>query len=186
MSDLYLDREWFSELVTYWHSWLLLTNCETGIMTLGVIDSDSDLDSIRNSCDVFHRGHLIGASSPLSLWSISNWQDRGAWDANCPGQIFYFEKKSPSRFPPEKSSRMSRLQEVVVTEWRVLMWLINWLFSHQPWSIGLFGTPLHISSLMLPVSNVCISSAGWFHIWIFLSRALKKWTHLSCFASNWS
>ena len=23
-------------------------------MTLGVIDSDSDLDSIRNSCDVFH------------------------------------------------------------------------------------------------------------------------------------
>ena len=35
---------------------------------------------------------------------------------------------------------MARLQEVVVTEWRVSMWLINWLFSHQPWFIGLFPT----------------------------------------------
>ena len=35
---------------------------------------------------------------------------------------------------------MARLQEVVVTEWRVSMWLINWLCSHQPWFIGLFPT----------------------------------------------
>ena len=54
-SDLDLDSERFGELVTEWHSWLLLTNCETWIMTLGVSDlqSDSDLDSIRNFCDVF-------------------------------------------------------------------------------------------------------------------------------------
>ena len=51
--DLYWKR--FSELMTQWHSWLLLTNCETWIMTLRVSDlqSDSDLDSIRNSCDVY-------------------------------------------------------------------------------------------------------------------------------------
>ena len=35
---------------------------------------------------------------------------------------------------------MARLQEVVVTEWRVSMWLINWLCSHQPWFIGPFPT----------------------------------------------
>ena len=48
-SDLDLDLDWelFSEIVTYWHSWLLLTNCETWIMTLGVSDLKSD-----NSCDV--------------------------------------------------------------------------------------------------------------------------------------
>ena len=54
--DSDLDWERFSELLTLWHSWLLLTNCETLIMTLSVSDlqSDSDLDSIRNSCDVWY------------------------------------------------------------------------------------------------------------------------------------
>ena len=52
--DSDLDLERLSELVTWWHSWLLLINCETWIMTLTTSDfqSDSDLDSIRNSCDV--------------------------------------------------------------------------------------------------------------------------------------
>ena len=38
-----------------WHSWLFLTSYETLIMTLRVSDwqSRSDLDSIRNSCDIF-------------------------------------------------------------------------------------------------------------------------------------
>ena len=56
--DSDLDWERFSELLTLWHSWLLLTNCETLIMTLSVSDlqSDSDLDSIRNSCDVWLEG----------------------------------------------------------------------------------------------------------------------------------
>ena len=51
------QRHWerLSELVAYWHSWLFLTNCETWIMTLRVSDwqSENDLDSIRNSSDVF-------------------------------------------------------------------------------------------------------------------------------------
>ena len=54
--DLDIDLDWqqFSKLVTEWHIWQLLTNCETWIMTLRVSDwqSESDLDSIRNSCDV--------------------------------------------------------------------------------------------------------------------------------------
>ena len=39
--------------MTQWHSLQLLTNCETGIMTLWVSDwqSESDLASIRNSFD---------------------------------------------------------------------------------------------------------------------------------------
>jgi len=55
--DSDLDWKRFSELVTYWHSWLLLTNCETWIITLRSSDlqSDGDVDSIRNSCDVFTR-----------------------------------------------------------------------------------------------------------------------------------
>ena len=55
-SDLDLDLDWerFSELVTKWQGWLLLTNCETSVMALRVSDlqSVSDLDSIRNSYDV--------------------------------------------------------------------------------------------------------------------------------------
>ena len=38
-----------------WHSWLILTNCETEIMTLRLSDwhSENVLDSIHKSCDVF-------------------------------------------------------------------------------------------------------------------------------------
>ena len=41
--------------MTKCHTWLLLKNCETWIMTLRVSDwqSENDLDSIRNSSDVF-------------------------------------------------------------------------------------------------------------------------------------
>ena len=44
-------------MIWWLHIWLLLINCETWIMTLRVRDlqSDSDLDSIRNSCDVFDK-----------------------------------------------------------------------------------------------------------------------------------
>ena len=51
--DLDLDWERLSELVTLWHSWLLLTNCKNWMTTLrsSNLQSDSDLDSIRNSCN---------------------------------------------------------------------------------------------------------------------------------------
>ena len=59
-SDLDLDWERFSDLVTLWHSRLLLINCETRIIALRISDlqSDSDLHSIRNSCDVFKMSNL--------------------------------------------------------------------------------------------------------------------------------
>ena len=49
---IYIESD-LVNIVTYWHSWLLLTNCKTWVMTLRVRDlqSYSDLDSIRNSCD---------------------------------------------------------------------------------------------------------------------------------------
>ena len=44
-----------------WHSWPFLINCETWIMTLRSSDlqSVSDLDSIRNSCDVFYCPNVV-------------------------------------------------------------------------------------------------------------------------------
>ena len=163
---------------------------------MGVRDSDSDLDSIRNSCDVFHRGHLIGASNnPLSLWSISSstishpkLTGQGGRCLRCQmswADILFWEKES---------FKVSTRKKVAECRACKKSWWLNGEFQCD-WSTGSFPTNLDqldyfaphcISSLMLPVSNVCISSAGWIHIWIFLSRALKKWTHLSCFASNWS
>ena len=70
-SDSDLDWELFSELVTSWHSWPLLTYCETWSMTLRSRDlqSDSDLDSIRNSCDVFFF-FLMPNMYAKNFWSI--------------------------------------------------------------------------------------------------------------------
>ena len=54
------------------HSWLLLTNCKTWIMTLRSSDlqSDSDLDSIRNSCDVYC---TIVHTSSHTNWHVHFW-----------------------------------------------------------------------------------------------------------------
>ena len=48
------QRQWFSDLVTQWHSWLCLTNWETLIITLSDWHAESELDSIRNSSYALH------------------------------------------------------------------------------------------------------------------------------------
>ena len=49
-----------SDLVIYIYSWLFLTNWETLTLTLRVCDwqSESDLDSVRNSCDILLKSCL--------------------------------------------------------------------------------------------------------------------------------
>ena len=82
----------FGYLVTWWHSWLFLTNWETEIVTSRVSDwqSDSDLDTLRNSCEVFYICLLfiffflylrwavleISGAGP-DLVTTGNWSDPG-------------------------------------------------------------------------------------------------------------
>ena len=74
----YAER--FNDLLTLWHSWLFPTNWKTLIMTLRVRDwqSESDLDSIRNSCDVLIYKYIFQFEFVLvfvlhSDWMISQW-----------------------------------------------------------------------------------------------------------------
>ena len=96
-SDLDLDWERLSGfIVTWWHSWLLLTNCEIWIMTLRVSDSQSerDLDSIRNSCDIYWSKLVhctLRCASLNCIWALKEYCNM---PLNCPIDIPIFVWRS--------------------------------------------------------------------------------------------